>query len=59
MVRMVSQSTVNKIDMRLIKRDVLRLINFLAASSWQRIILSRRHVIMSSCRHVIMPLRIP
>lgn len=33
MVRMSSQSTVNEIDMRLRKKDVVRLVNFLVASS--------------------------
>ena len=35
MVRMLSQSTVNKIDMRLRKKDVVRLVNFLSARSWR------------------------
>ena len=35
MVRMSSQIVVNKIDMRLRKKDVVRLVNFLVASSWR------------------------
>ena len=58
MVRISSQSVVNKIDMRFRKKDVVRLVNFLSASSWQRIIPSSRLAVMSSCHHVIMPLRI-
>ena len=55
MVRMTSQSTVNKIYMRLRKKDVVRLVTSWrpAAGAHDSISPSRRHVIMSSCHHAV------
>ena len=55
MVRMTSQSTVNKIYMRLRKKDVVRLVTSWrpAAGAHDSVSPSRHHVIMPSCHHAV------
>lgn len=53
MVRMSSQSTVNEIDMRLRKKGCGSSRKLLGGQQLARMIPPRRHVIMSSCHHVV------